>query len=106
MKYTFPDTQNSSITYKGRRFWIIEIAEGDEFDLISKSDADYAFYDAKYEALYGCGFYAKISKTGSDGFWVTPTTTHVDLSYSVETLTEAVKTLPAGLEYYLETCGG
>ncbi|MCA9423293.1 MAG: hypothetical protein KC592_19900 [Nitrospira sp.] len=106
MPYTFPNLKNSSLAYKGRRFWIIEIAEGDNFDSITKEDADYIFYDAQYQAIYGAGLYAKISKTDSNKFLVQPTTTHVDMSFEVDTLRNVVKTLPKVMESYLQTCFG
>lgn len=104
MKYTFPDIQSSSLAYKGRRFWIIEIAGEDTFGGISKNDADYAFYYTRYQALYGEGFYAAISTTDSGDFIVTPTTTHIDISFAVDSLSEVVKKLPGVMEEYLKAC--
>ena len=52
MKYTYPDLKNSSLAYKGRRFWIIEIAEGDTFAAdMYWEDGDYIFYDALYQSI-------------------------------------------------------
>lgn len=107
MKYTFPDLNNSSLAYKGRRFWIIEIAEGDTFFThITKSDGDYIFYDALYQSLYGEGFIAVISKTDAGNFLVSPMSTHVDMSYKAESLREVARTLPKVMEDYLKTCYG
>lgn len=104
MNYVFPDLQSSTLAYKGRRFWIIEIAEGDNFDSTTKEDADYIFYDAQYQAIYGAGLYANISKTDSNTYLVQPTTTHVDMSFEVDSLMDVVKTLPKVMESYLKTC--
>ena len=107
MKYTFPDLKNSSLAYKGRRFWIIEIAEGDTFASdMYWVDGDYIFYDALYQSLYGEGFIATISKSEAGGFAVSPIGTHVDMSYEVESLREVVRTLPKVMEGYLKTCYG
>lgn len=106
MNYIFPELQKSTLVYKGRRFWIIEIAGEDSFGGINGNDADYAFYDAQYQAIYGNGFYAKITRTHAGDFMVTPTTTHVDLSFAVGSLSELVKKLPREMEKYLKACFG
>jgi hypothetical protein len=107
LKYSFPDIKNSSLAYKGRRFWIIEIANEDVFDdAFTKDDGDYIFYDAEYQRLYEQGFCAVISKTPSGTLLVTPTHTHVDMSYESESLKDVVRTLPKAMEEYLKTCFG
>ena len=107
MTYTFPDLKNSTLAYKGRRFWIIEIAEGDTFSSdITLADGDYVFYDALYESLYGEGFIATISKSEVNGFIVNPRGTHVDMSYDAGSIREVIRTLPKVLEDYLKTCYG
>jgi hypothetical protein len=107
MKYEFPDLKNSSLAYKGRRFWIIEIEEEDTFySDITKDDGDYIFYDALYHSLYGEGFIAVISKSKTGEFITKPLSTHVDMSFKAQSLREVVKRLPSVMEGYLTTCHG
>lgn len=45
MRYRTPDLEGNRIAYKGRRFWVIELAEGRSFQLIAPEFADFVVYD-------------------------------------------------------------
>jgi len=45
-KYEPPALDGHKVAFKGRRFWVIEVEEGRDFDCIGKDTADLAVYDA------------------------------------------------------------
>ena len=107
VKYQFPDVDESKLAYRGRRFWIIDLPDNPESMLgnHTKKDADYVFYDAKAQALYGEGLYALITRRDDGKFDVSPIFTHVDTSYVATDIDDIVKTLPKVIEDYFVTCG-
>ena len=51
MKYSRPDIGENTLAYKGRRYWIIELAPGGEFDFVTQELGDYAMYDCLYNGF-------------------------------------------------------
>ena len=101
MQYIRPDLGKHTLAYKGRRYWVIEIAEGEVFDYRDKSDCDYVLWDGEY----GSGI-ATIKDDG-DGQFTGKINSHVDLGTSeFSTLKEAVKVLSHDVECYLDAVVG
>ena len=41
MKYTRSDIGYNTIAYKGRRFWVIELAQDEKFNFVTKELGEY-----------------------------------------------------------------
>ncbi len=101
MPYTRPDLGKNTIAYRGSRYWVIEIAEGEVFDYHDKSDCDYVLWDGEYETGI-----ATIKDDG-DGQFTGKINSHVDLgTHEFSTLKEAVKVLSHNVESYLDVVVG
>ena len=50
-RYTLPDIEENTLSYRGRRYWLIEIAPDGKFEFWNKSDCDYVLYDCLYGAV-------------------------------------------------------
>lgn len=53
MRYVTPDLEGNSIAYKGRRYWLIELAEDGMFQCVDTSIADYVVFDRLDNAPIG-----------------------------------------------------
>lgn len=51
MRYVTPDLEGNTIAYKGRRYWLIELAEDGMFQCVDTSVADYVVFAAVRWAL-------------------------------------------------------
>ncbi|MBD2747782.1 hypothetical protein IC232_13845 [Microvirga sp. BT688] len=52
-RYTSPKLDGHKVAFRGRRFWIIEVEEGRDFDWISKGMGDVAIYDTADQLTIG-----------------------------------------------------
>ena len=50
-RYTRPDIGKNNLSYKGRRYWFVEIVPDGEFEGWEKSDYDYVLYDCLIGAV-------------------------------------------------------
>lgn len=87
MRYSSPDLEGNRLAYKGRRFWIVEIADGGSFHGFDRKEfGEYAVYDR----LYG-GVSAVIKRSG-DEYEIT-TTTYLEMVRRAPTLKECARAL-------------
>ena len=94
MKYSRPDIGENTLAYKGRRYWIIELAPGGEFDFVTQELGDYAMYDCLYN-----GVLATLKNTVDGGVSGT-LVSHVELTYEFNDIREAAKWLPEHWDDY------
>ena len=45
MKYITPDLEGNRLAYRGRRYWLVELAAGASFQCVDKEEADYVVFD-------------------------------------------------------------
>ena len=45
MKYITPDLEGNRLAYRGRRYWLVELADGASFQCVDKEEADYVVFD-------------------------------------------------------------
>ena len=48
MKYTRPDIGDSTIAYRGCRYWVIKLAQDRKFDFVTKELGDCVLWDCLY----------------------------------------------------------
>ena len=96
MKYTRPDIGRNTIAYKGRRYWMIELAKDGKFDFVTKEFGDYVLWDCLFNAVI-----ATIRKAKEGGV-IGSLQSHVELSYSFQNVEEAAKNLPVKYESYIK----
>lgn len=53
MRYVTPDLEGNSVAYRGRRYWLVELAPGGSFQSIDASVADYVVFDRLENAPTG-----------------------------------------------------
>lgn len=85
MKYTTPDLEGNAVAYRGRRYWVIELKEGGEFQCIDTTIADYVVFDRFDEAPIG-----RIRREPGGGFEIS-TTMGFEGPDQAPTLREAVQ---------------
>ena len=94
MKYTRPNIGDNTISYKGRRYWAIELAQDGELDFVTKELGNYVFWGCLYNDVI-----ATIKDT-KEGGGIGTIMSHVDLSSSFNSIEVAAKFLPAQYESY------
>lgn len=52
-RYVTPDLEGNMIAYKGRRYWVVELAEDGQFQCVDTSIADYVVFDRYDNAPIG-----------------------------------------------------
>ena len=62
MKYLPPQLGPHSVTYKDGRYWVVEVANGFNFDGVSKEDADFVLWDGLYGISIGKIIYSNSNK--------------------------------------------
>ncbi len=88
MKYTRPELGNNTIAYRGRRYWVIELALDGKIDWAAKSDCDYVLWDGDIGAVIA------LLNNSAGGNFEGKITSHVDLgSHQYPSLREATKDL-------------
>jgi hypothetical protein len=97
MRYTRPELGNHTLAYRGRRYWVVQIAPGERFEYVDDSMGDYAVYDC----LYG-NVFAIVKDDGKGGF-LGSTISHVDLGETgFGSLEEAANHLSAEHDAYIK----
>ena len=107
-EYEFPNVDRERVVYKGRRFWVIALSEQPDSNLrgFSKNDADYVFYDAKAQRDYDEGLIGFIHQLPDGSYRAGPNFSHVDISFQVASMREAVKQLTSVIEEYFKATVG
>jgi hypothetical protein len=101
MKYRRPDIGENSIAYKGRRYWVIELAPNGKFDWMDKSSGEYALWDCLCDAIIAT------IKLNSDDKFIGEIVAHVDCgSREFASLPEAVGCLAAESDWYSKAVSG
>ena len=65
MRYVTPDLEGNDLAYKGRRFWVVDLAGGGSFQGIHHATADYVIYDR-----FGDVAMARVMRREGGGFRV------------------------------------
>ena len=65
MRYVTPDLEGNIIAYKGRRYWLVELAEDGQFQCVDTSIADYVVFDRLDNAPIG-----RVARMPGGGFEV------------------------------------
>ena len=84
MRYVTPDLEGNTIAYKGRRYWLVELAEDGTFQCVDTSIADYVVFDRLDNAPIG-----RVARIPGGGFEVS-TIMGLEGPEEVDTLREAV----------------
>lgn len=85
MRYVTPDLQGNSLAYRGRRYWVVELAPGCSFQCVDTSVADYVVFDRLDDAPVG-----RVSRDPDGGFEVSTIMGFAGADYAA-TLREAVQ---------------
>ena len=97
-RYVTPDLEGNTLAYKGRRYWLVELAEDGEFQCVDTSIADYVVFDRLDNAPIG-----RVAQIPGGGFEVS-TIMGFAGPEEVDTLREAVATAVALLNEELKAC--
>ena len=97
MKYITPDLEGNRLAYRGRRYWLVELAGGNSFQCVDKEVADYVVFDRLDNAPI-----ARVTRM-SDGTFEISTIMGFASDYSV-TLEEAVKVAASLIDEELKAC--
>ena len=101
MKYTPPSLNGNKVIYKGKRYWIFETNEND-FGGFDNSYCDLIFYDKLYD-----GILALITKVDSKkSTFKADLNTHVEISYTFNTIEELIRSVPKLMDQYFKDCNG
>lgn len=97
MKYITPDLQGNRLAYRGRRYWLVELAEGGMFQCVDREVADYVVFDRLGNAPIG-----RVMRAPDGHFEIT---TIMGLEFdTADTLVEAVKVAVRLMAQELKTC--
>jgi hypothetical protein len=80
-RYKPPELDGHKVAFKGRRFWVIEVEEGRDFEHVSKDYADLAIYDAAEQMVIGWAL-----REEGGGFRCGTSAGQVEIRYHVEKL--------------------
>ena len=97
MKYITPDLEGNRLAYRGRRYWLVELADGASFQCVDKEEADYVVFDRLDDAPI-----ARVTRI-PDGTFEISTIMGFASDYSV-TLEEAVKVAASLIDEELKAC--
>ena len=97
MKYITPDLEGNRLAYRGRRYWLVELADGALFQCVDKEEADYVVFDRLDDAPI-----ARVTRM-PDGTIEISTIMGFASDYSV-TLEEAVKVAASLIDEELKAC--
>ena len=101
MTYTPPNLKGNKVIYKGKRYWIFETNEND-FEGFDKDYCDLIFYDKLYD-----GILALITKVESKKpTWKADLLTHVEISYTFDSMETLIKSVPKLMDEYFKQCNG
>jgi hypothetical protein len=96
MRYTRPDIGENTLAYKGRRYWIVKLTPGGEFNFVTHEHgiAEYVLWDCLYD-----GVIATLKDTQDGGVSGT-LMSHVELTDVFSDIDEAAKMLPLFWDEY------
>ena len=97
MKYITPDLEGNRLAYRGRRYWLVELADGASFQCVDKEEADYVVFERLDDAPI-----ARVTRI-PDGTFEISTIMGFASDYSV-TLEEAVKVAASLIDEELKAC--
>ena len=97
-RYVTPDLEGNTLAYKGRRYWLVELAEDGEFQCVDTSIADYVGFDRLDNAPIG-----RVARIPGAGFEVS-TIMGFAGPEEVDTLREAVTMAVDLLDDELKAC--
>ena len=97
VKYITPDLEGNRLAYRGRRYWLVELADGASFQCVDKEEADYVVFDRLDDAPI-----ARVTRI-PDGTFEISTIMGFASDYSV-TLEEAVKVAASLIDEELKAC--
>ena len=101
MKYTQPKLNGNNVIYKGKRYWIFESNEND-FQGFNKSDCELIFYDKLYDGVLALITKVNTKKTS----WKADLLTHVEISYTFDSMEDLIKSVPKLMDQYFKDCNG
>jgi hypothetical protein len=96
-RYSFPEIGDSTLAYKGRRYWIIELSQEAEIVWVTKADADFVMWDGSYN-----GILALLWKKADGSFKGELTTTLPLGEYQFQSIREAAQSIPAIWDWYFK----
>ena len=97
-RYVTPDLEGNTLAYKGRRYWLVELAEDGEFQCVDTSIADYVVFDRLDNAPIG-----RVARIPGGGFEVS-TIMGLAGPEEVDTLREAVAAAVQLIDEELKAC--
>ena len=97
MKYITPDIEGNRLAYRGRRYWLVELADGASFQCVDKEEADYVVFDRLDDAPI-----ARVTRMPDGTLEVA--TIMVFASAHSGTLEEAVKVAASLIDEELKAC--
>ena len=97
MKYITPNLEGNRLAYRGRRYWLVELADGASFQCVDKEEADYVVFERLDDAPI-----ARVTRI-PDGTFEISTIMGFASDYSV-TLEEAVKVAASLIDEELKAC--
>ena len=96
MTYVRPPISAHKVTYKGRRYWVVEVGDDAGFEGYEKDDADFVVWDGLYGSCLG------IIRRTQDSGYVGKIIAHVDCGETdFATLKEAVAGLAKEYDWYI-----
>jgi len=98
-RYKPPELNGNKVAFRGRRFWVIEIAEGRWFDIVDKDVAEYAVYDAADGLTIACA-----SRKEGGGFACQTWGGLCELDYDVDTIEEIGRVSDRKFRWMLKNC--
>ena len=97
-RYVPPDLEGNTLAYKGRRYWLVELAEDGEFQCVDTSIADYVVFDRLDNAPIG-----RVAQIPGGGFEVS-TIMGFAGPEEVDTLRQAVAAAVQLIDEELKAC--
>lgn len=98
MDYVTPDLEGNALAYRGRRYWLVELAECGKFQCVEQSIADYVVFDRRDNAPIG-----RVTRVPGEGFEVS-TIMGFAGPEPAETLREAVKVAVRLIDEEIRAC--
>jgi hypothetical protein len=98
-RYKPPQLDGHKVAFKGKRFWVIEVEEGRDFQHVSKDYADFAIYDTAEKMIIG---WALREEDGS--FRCGTAAGQIEIQYNVEKLEDLGRVTDQRLTKLCDDC--